>query len=89
MKAQNTFLGQYVELEGYLGTIDSSGKYITLEADPNNYDYLFDSIHCNIITDEQRQIIMDLSKGDHIVIRGKITDVGEVLGYYLDIDSIG
>jgi hypothetical protein len=89
MKAQNTFKGQYVELDGYLGTIDSDGKYISLEADPDNYDYLFDSVHCNIKTDEQRQIIMGLNKGDHIVIRGKITDVGEVLGYYLDIDSIG
>jgi hypothetical protein len=88
MKAQNTFKGQYVELEGYLGTIDSDGKYIALEADPNNYDYMFDSVHCNIKTDEQRQVIMELNKGERIVIRGKITDVGEVLGYYLDIDSI-
>ncbi|MBQ6272660.1 MAG: hypothetical protein IJK63_00375 [Oscillospiraceae bacterium] len=89
MKAQNTFKGQYVELEGYLGTIDSDGKYISLEADPENYDYLFQSVHCSITTDEQREIIMELNKGEPIVVRGLITDVGEVMGYYLDIDSIG
>ena len=88
MKAQSNFEGQYVELEGFLGTIDSNGRYIGLEADPENYDYLFNSVHCNIKTDEQKNAILELNKGDAILVRGKIVDVGEVLGYRLDIDSI-
>ena len=88
MKAQNTYKGQYVELHGYLSNIDSDGKYISLGADPENYDYMFESVHCSIKNDEQKEVIMDLNKDDPIVVRGKITDVGEVLGYYLDIDSI-
>ena len=28
---------------------------------------------------------MDMSIGDEVVVKGKITDVGEVLGYFLDI----
>lgn len=88
-KAQSDFKSQYVEIEGYLSTIDSDGKYISVGADPNDYDYLLRSVHCDIKSEEQLQIIMNMSSGDPIVVRGKITDVGEVLGYYLNIDSIG
>ena len=38
--------------------------------------------------DEQLDKLKKMSKGDKITVNGKITDVGEVLGYYLDIDSI-
>lgn len=88
LKASNTFKGQYVEIEGYLGTIDSDGKYIAVTADPNDYDYLFEDIHCRIKSDEQLSQIMEMSKEAPIVVRGKITDVGELLGYTLHIDSI-
>ena len=89
MKAQSTYKGQYVELEGYLGTIDSDGKYIGLGAKDDNIEYLFQEVKCYIKLDEQRNVIMDMNKGDHLIIRGKITDVGEFLGYSLNIDSIG
>ena len=88
MKAQSTFKGQYVELEGYLGTIDSDGKYIGLGAMENDYKYVFQEVTCKITSDEQRNTIMEMNKGDHMIIRGKITDVGEILGYVLSIESI-
>ncbi len=88
MKAKSTFKGQYVELEGYLGIMDSDGKYIGLEANPNNYDYFLESVQCYVKNQEQKEIIMELNKGDVIIVKGKITSVGEVLGYSLDIDSI-
>ena len=77
-----------MEIEGYLGTIDSSGKYICVEASSSNYDYLFDSVQCYIKSAEQTDRVMEMSAGDPITVRGKITAVGEVLGYSLDIDSI-
>ena len=89
MKAQNTFKGQYVELEGYLGTIDSNGKYIGLKAADDNYDYLFQEVQCYLKTEEQKSIVMEMNAGDHIIVCGKIKDVGEILGYSLNIDSIG
>ena len=88
MKAQSTFKDQYVELEGYLGVIDSDGKYIGLGAEPDNYDYLFDDVQCYLKTDEQKSVVMELGTGDHILVRGKSSDVGEILGYSLKIDSI-
>ena len=89
LKAQNTYNGQYVELTGYLGTIDSNGKYIGLEANPDDMSYLLDSVHCTIKKGSgQLEQVMNLKKGEKITIRGKISRVGEVLGYSLDIDSI-
>lgn len=87
-KAQKTFKGQYVELTGYLDVIDSDGSYFSLGANPGDYSYIFQSIHCKIKNDDQLNLIMELKKGDSMIVRGEITDVGEILGYTLTIDSI-
>ncbi|MBE6989683.1 MAG: hypothetical protein E7426_02925 [Ruminococcaceae bacterium] len=89
LKAQDTYKGQYVEIEGFLSTIDSDGKYISIGADPDNLDYFLQSVQCFLKSDAQKAQIMEMSSGDPIVVRGKITSVGEVLGFSLDIDSIG
>ena len=88
MKAQSDFKGQYVEIEGYLSTIDSDGKYIGVGASPDDYAYFLQNIQCYLKTDEQKQQIMGIDSGSHITVRGKITSVGEVLGYSMNIDSI-
>ena len=88
MKAQADFKDQYVEIEGYLSVIDSDGKYISVGADPNDYTYMLQNVQCYIKSDEQKQQIMNISSGSPITVRGKITKVGEVLGFSLNIDSI-
>ena len=80
---------QYVEITGYLGTIDSSGKYIGVGAKSDDYNYFLDEVLCYIKNDDQLNQIAAMSKDDSITLRGKITNVGEVMGYTLDIDSIG
>ena len=89
LNASQTLKGQYVELEGYLNVIDSDGKYIGVGASSSNYDYLFQNVTCYLKNDEQRQRVAAMKTDDPITVYGKITDVGEVLGFYLDIDSIG
>lgn len=88
MKAQSDFKDQYVEIEGYLSVIDSDGKYISVGAAPNDYTYVLQSVLCNIKNDTQKQQIMNINTGSPIVVRGKITSVGEVMGFALDMDSI-
>ena len=88
LKAEKTFQDQYVEIEGYLSTIDSDGKYIAVGADPENWDYMLQSVQCYVKSDEQLNQIIEMSAGDPIVVRGKIKDVGELLGFQMDIDSI-
>lgn len=84
--AKDTYNKKYVEVTGRLGTIDSDLKYISLISTTNKYDII--GIHCTIKNSTQKDIIKTLSKDQEITIRGKITDVGEVLGYYLDITEI-
>ena len=86
INASDTYKDQYLSITGVLGTIDSDGSYFALES--SNDNYIFQSVSCYIKNDEQLEKVKTLSKGDTITVKGKITDVGEVLGYYLDIDSI-
>ena len=84
--AKETYNKKYVEVTGKLDTIDSDLKYISLVSTTEEWDIL--GIHCTIKNNNQRDIVKTLTKGQEITIRGKITNVGEVLGYYLDITEI-
>lgn len=84
--AKDKYNKKYVEVSGKLGTIDSDLSYITLMSSSNEWD--FNGIHCKIKNSNQKDIVKTLTKDQEITIRGKITDVGEVLGYYLDITEI-
>lgn len=86
MKAEDTYQDQYVEVTGRLANIDSDGKYISLYAADD--EWAFTGVQCYLENDEQKAQVMEMSIGDIITLRGQITDVGEVLGYSLEIDSI-
>lgn len=83
LKAADKYKGQYVELTGRLSVIDSNGKYISIVDSTD--EWAITGVQCYIKNDEQKQVVMDMSIGDEIVVKGKITDVGEVLGYFLDM----
>lgn len=83
LKAADKYKGQYVELTGRLSVIDSNGKYISIVDSTD--EWAITGVQCYIKNDEQKQVVMDMSVGDEIVVKGKITDVGEVLGYFLDM----
>ena len=85
LTAQNAFKGQKLAITGKLGTIDSDGKYISLSSG-KSFD--FTNIQCYIKSDEQKAKIMEMKKGDTLTVKGKCKDVGEVIGYQLDIESI-
>lgn len=84
--AKDKYNNKYVEVTGILGTIDSDLSYISLMSLTDEWDFI--GIHCDIENDEQKDIVKTLKKDQKITIRGKITDVGETLGYYLDIIEI-
>ena len=89
LNASQTLKGQYVELDGDVNVIDSDGKYIGVGAASTDYDYLFQNVTCYLKSDDQRQQVAAMKTNEPITVYGKITDVGEVLGFYLNIDSIG
>ena len=86
LKAETTYQDKYVEVTGKLSTIDSDGKYISLT--PVHDEWAFNGVQCYIKTDEQKSQVAEMSTGDTITVKGKITSIGELLGYSLDIDSI-
>lgn len=86
MNASTTYKDQYVEITGTLSVIDASGKYISLV--PSNDEYAILGVQCYMQDDAQKSKVAEMSIGDSVTLKGKVTDVGEVLGYGLDIDEI-
>lgn len=86
LKADEKYNKQNVEITGRLGVIDSSGKYISLYAIDDAY--AFTGVQCYIKNDDQKSKVMEMAKDDHVTLRGKITAVGEIMGYSLDITEI-
>lgn len=84
MKAKNDYEKQYIEVTGELYTIDSDGKYISLSSG----EFDLTNIQCYIKSDEQKQAIMEKTKGDTITIKGYCKDVGEIIGYQIDIEEV-
>ncbi len=85
LKASNDHKGENVRITGKLGVIDSSGKYITLYPDT---DFAIIGVQCYIKNDDTKAKAAELSKDSLVTLTGKITDVGEILGYSLNIDNI-
>lgn len=86
MNASDKYKGQYVELTGRLSTIDSDGNYISLL--PEDDQFAIIGVSCYFQSDEQRAAVKDATVGDTLVVKGKITDVGEVMGYSLNMDEV-
>lgn len=87
LKAEKTYQDKYVEVTGKISNFDSDGSYISIK--PVNADaYDFTTITCNIQNDEQRNYLLEKSVGDNVTIKGKVTSVGEVLGYSIKIDEV-
>ena len=84
--AKEKYYKKYVEISGKLGTIDSDMKYFSLISSTDEWDIL--GIHCDIKNNDQKEKLKTLKKDQDIIVKGKITDVGEVLGYYLDVEEI-
>lgn len=84
MKAEEDYDGKYLEISGKIGIIDSDGKYISINGD----EFSLVTIQCYIKSSEQKDVIMNKSVGDSVIVRGKCKDIGEILGYQIDIDSV-
>ena len=84
--AKDKYDGQYVELTGKLSSIDSDSKYFGMLPSANGL--WLESVTCYIKNKDQKERLKELESGDIITVKGKITDVGEILGYDLHLDSI-
>lgn len=88
LKANKDYKGKYVQLTGYLETIDSSGSYFTLKG---NETVFLESVHVSMpkkIREKLTDSLINYKAGDEITITGKVTDVGEIMGYFVDVEHI-
>ena len=88
MRAQSMYHGKWFEISGLLGTMDSEGSYFSLE---EMDQYSFNSVFCSIPKERRSEItdkLINMQKGDLITVKGKITDMGEVMGYTVKIVDV-
>lgn len=84
-KATKEYKGKYLEITGTLEVIDSDLAYISVHS---GEDFTFIGVMCYIQNEEQENKVLEMEIGQEITVQGKCTDVGEVLGYSMDIDTI-
>ena len=84
--AKDKYDGQYVELTGRLSYVDSDGRYFGIK--PLETGLWLESVTCYIKNKEQKENIKEHEVEEKIVVKGKITDVGEILGYDMEVNSI-
>lgn len=85
LNASEAYKGKYVEVTGQLSNIDGDGKYFSIA--PMNNDLSFTTILCNI-TQEQKATVSKFTSKQKLTVTGTITDVGEMLGYTIKVESI-
>ena len=85
-KANRDYKGKYVKIvNGTVFNIESNARYIQLEgSDP----YTLIHVTCNPKDSKVKDAMINLSKNQRVTVYGKITDVGEIMGYQLDMDKV-
>ena len=89
MRAQKKYSGKWFQITGYLGSMDSEGEYFTLES--NSARIFSTDVRCNIPSDKREAItdkLANMNKGDKIMVKGKVTDMGEIMGYTVSIIDV-
>lgn len=83
MNAKETYKGGYYRVTGVVANIDASGKYISI--DPEGVEFNLTNIQLFLKDEAAKDFVRGLSTGDSVTACGQITDVGEILGYSMDV----
>ena len=83
-RASKNYKGKYVKFTGTLANIDSNGDYFSVAG----RDTFLKDFFCSIRSKEQLNVVLNKSTGSRITVWGKISDVGEVLGYRIKVDKV-
>lgn len=73
------YTDKYIEVTGTLGTVDTDGKYFTMEGSD---EWSLDNIHWDMEdAPDVYEFIKNTKVGTSITVKGQITDVGEIMSY--------
>ena len=85
--AKQTWKGKYVTITGgKVSTIDASGAYFTIESDLD--EYWLESIHISIPSSIRDAVMSGIASDANVTVKGKVSDVGEVLGFSVDAEEV-
>ena len=75
-------------MNGTLSNIDADGKYIDIRGTGVSGSLIHVQAYVRSKDKETKDKILNLKKGQPLTIYGHVKDVGEVMGYSVDIDKI-
>ena len=85
-KANKDYNGKYVKIVGgRVSNIESGASYISIGG---SEQITLLHVQCYPKNQQTKDAIINLSKGQSVTVYGKIKDVGEIMGYSLDLDKI-
>ena len=88
-KASKTYKGKDLKIiGGTVGVIDSDANYFSLR---DSSSFSLNNITCNAKgknTEAIKAQIIEFNKNQPIVVYGRVSDVGEIMGYRVDIDKL-
>ncbi len=83
--ASEKYKNTYIEFSGSMDVIDSDLAYIGVM--PTEGFHIV-SVRCNLKDDTQKDFVKNATKGDVVTVKGKCTEVGEILGYTVDVKEL-
>lgn len=79
--AQKKYKGKNLKIvNGIVRTIDSDGDYFSIGKD----QYSITGVHCSLESQKLKDDLLNIRKGSTVIVYGKVSDVGEILGYRLN-----
>ena len=87
MRAQKKYANKWFEIVGRLGGMDSEGEYFSLRGE----EFSMVAVNCDIPKDKREKItniLANMNKGELIAVKGKVTDMGELMGYEVSIVDV-
>lgn len=84
--AKSKYKGLCIEVVGRVGSIDSDLDFISILSPTDSWDIV--GVHCSLVNDDVKEKVKTLKVDQTVIVRGTITDVGEILGYFMDAEDI-
>lgn len=86
-RAKHNFNGKYLKMEGLVLTIESDGDNVVISDGEYN---LMPAVHCMPSRNNKtvREKIFRLNKGQYVTVYGKVTNIGESIGCYFELEKI-
>lgn len=84
--AKSKYKGQCIEVVGRVGNIDSDLDFISILSPTDSWDIV--GVHCSLVNDDVKEKVKTLKVDQTVIVRGTITDVGEILGYFMDAEDV-